>query len=62
MVERVVAEHLARSGFELVYQSRGSRGAFDLLATRGAQQLGVQVKRSPLPLIPSARPRGAMSR
>jgi len=48
--ERVVAEHLARSGFELVYQSRGSRGAFDLLATRGAQQLGVQVKRSPLPL------------
>jgi len=48
--ERAVAEHLARSGFELVYQSRGSRGAFDLLATRGAQQLGVQVKRSPLPL------------
>jgi len=48
--ERVVAEHLARSGFELVYQSRGSRGAFDLLATRGAQQLGVQVKRSALPL------------
>jgi len=48
--ERVVAEHLARSGFELVYQSRASRGAFDLLATRGAQQLGVQVKRSSLPL------------
>jgi hypothetical protein len=48
--ERTVAEHLARSGFELVYQSRASRGAFDLLATRGAGQLGVQVKRSPLPL------------
>jgi Holliday junction resolvase len=48
--ERAVAEYLARMGFELVYQSRGSRGAFDLLATRGAAQLGVQVKRSPLPL------------
>jgi AAA+ ATPase superfamily predicted ATPase/Holliday junction resolvase len=48
--ERTVAEHLARSGFELVYQSRASRGAFDLLATRGAGQLGVQVKRTQLPL------------
>jgi Holliday junction resolvase len=48
--ERTVAEHLARCGFELVYQSRASRGAFDLLATRGAQQLGVQVKRTTLPL------------
>jgi AAA+ ATPase superfamily predicted ATPase/Holliday junction resolvase len=48
--ERTVAEHLARSGFELVYQSRASRGAFDLLATRGAGQLGVQVKRSALPI------------
>jgi Holliday junction resolvase len=48
--ERAVAEYLARMGFELVYQSRGSRGAFDLLATRGAAQLGVQVKRSSLPL------------
>jgi Holliday junction resolvase len=48
--EREVAEVLARAGFELVYQSRASRGSFDLLATRGAHQLGVQVKRSPLPL------------
>lgn len=48
--ERTVAQHLARCGFELVYQSRASRGAFDLLATRGAQQLGVQVKRATLPL------------
>lgn len=31
-------------------RSSPSRGAFDLLATRGATQLGVQVKRSPLPL------------
>jgi AAA+ ATPase superfamily predicted ATPase/Holliday junction resolvase len=48
--ERQVAEALARLGFDLVYQSRASRGAFDLLGTRGAQQLGVQVKRAKLPL------------
>ncbi|MGC4121306.1 MAG: AAA family ATPase [Myxococcales bacterium] len=48
--ERAIAEHLARCGFELVYQSRASRGAFDLLAIRGGEQLGVQVKRCPMPL------------
>jgi hypothetical protein len=48
--ERRVAEHLSRLGFDLVYQSRGSRGAFDLLAIHGPEQLGVQVKRSELPL------------
>jgi AAA+ ATPase superfamily predicted ATPase/Holliday junction resolvase len=48
--ERDVATLLARMGFDLVYQSRASRGAFDLLATRGASQLGIQVKRSPPPL------------
>jgi AAA+ ATPase superfamily predicted ATPase/Holliday junction resolvase len=48
--ELAVAQTLAQLGFELVYQSRGSRGAFDLLATRGARILAVQVKRSPLPL------------
>jgi hypothetical protein len=48
--EKAAAAHLARLGFELVYQSRGSRGAFDLLATRGSAQLGVQVKRKALPL------------
>jgi hypothetical protein len=48
--ELAVAQHLARMGFDLVYQSRGSRGAFDLLATRGSVQLGVRVKRSALPL------------
>jgi AAA+ ATPase superfamily predicted ATPase len=47
--ERAAAEALARLGFDLVYQSRASRGAFDLLATRGARQLGVQVKRTELP-------------
>jgi AAA+ ATPase superfamily predicted ATPase len=48
--ERAVAENLAHLGFDLVYQSRASRGAFDLLATRGAMQLGLQVKRAALPL------------
>ena len=48
--ERQVAAHLAAMGFELVYQSRASRGAFDLLAIRDSQHLGVQVKRSALPL------------
>jgi AAA+ ATPase superfamily predicted ATPase len=48
--ELATARRLAELGFELVYQSRGSRGAFDLLATRGARVLAVQVKRSPLPL------------
>lgn len=48
--EKQVVEVLARMGFELIYQSRASRGAFDLLATREAMQLGVQVKRSSLPV------------
>ncbi len=49
LAERRVADELARLGFDLVYQSRASRGAFDLLATRGADLLGVQVKRTELP-------------
>ncbi len=48
--EQRIAAELAAMGFDLVYQSRASRGAFDLLATRGGTQLGVQVKRSKLPL------------
>ncbi len=44
------ASHLADLGFDLVYQSRASRGAFDLLAIRAGRQLGVQVKRRRLPL------------
>ena len=47
--EKAVAELLAGMGFDLVDQSRASRGAFDLLATRGPAQLGVQVKRATLP-------------
>jgi hypothetical protein len=48
--ELAVARALSAMGFDLVYQSRASRGAFDLLATRGPLQLGVQVKRSALPV------------
>jgi AAA+ ATPase superfamily predicted ATPase len=48
--EKQAAEALSRMGFDLVYQSRASRGAFDLLATRGAALLGVQVKQARLPL------------
>lgn len=48
--ELAVAQHLAQLGFDLIYQSRASRGAFDLLATRGPIQLGIQVKRSAPPL------------
>ncbi|MCK5797832.1 MAG: AAA family ATPase [Deltaproteobacteria bacterium] len=54
--EKNVAAELARLGFDLVYQSRASRGAFDLLALRGDRQLAVQVKRSPLPLRFRKRP------
>jgi Holliday junction resolvase len=48
--ERATALALARLGFEVVFQSRASRGAFDLLALRGTHSLAVQVKRSSLPL------------
>jgi hypothetical protein len=48
--EKAVAWALAAMGFDLVYQSRASRGSFDLLGLRGGTQLGVQVKRSTLPL------------
>ena len=48
--EQSAAKFLSAMGFDLVYQSKGSRGAFDLLATRGSLQLGIQVKRSPVPL------------
>jgi hypothetical protein len=48
--EKAVATRLSAMGFDLLYQSKGSRGAFDLRGTRGPLQLGIQVKRSPLPL------------
>ncbi|MBM4781561.1 MAG: ATP-binding protein [Archangiaceae bacterium] len=48
--ELAVAQRLAQLGFEFLYLSRGSRGPFDLLASRSARMLAVQVKRKPLPL------------
>jgi Holliday junction resolvase len=48
--EQHIGRVLSELGFELVYQSRASRGAFDLLGVRCGIQVGIQVKRSPLPL------------
>ena len=48
--ELAVASELSGLGFDLVYQSRALRGAFDLLALRGPYQLGLQVKRRSPPL------------
>lgn len=48
--ELEIARKLATLGFELVYQSRASRGAFDLLGIRAGIQVGLQVKRSALPV------------
>jgi Holliday junction resolvase len=48
--ELEIARRLAALGFELVYQSRASRGAFDLLGIRAGIQVGLQVKRSALPV------------
>lgn len=48
--ERAVAQFLSRLGFDLVYQSKASRGAFDLLALRAGVMVGIQVKRMKLPL------------
>jgi hypothetical protein len=43
--EQNVAREMARQGVGLVYQSRASRGAFDLLALYQAHEIGVQVRR-----------------
>jgi Holliday junction resolvase len=48
--ELEIARRLSGLGFELVYQSRASRGSFDLLAVRAGIQVGIQVKRRALPV------------
>lgn len=48
--ELEIARSLSALGFELVYQSRASRGAFDLLGIRAGIQVAIQVKRSALPV------------
>jgi Holliday junction resolvase len=47
--EKTVARRMAAAGFELVYQSRASRGAFDLLAILQTKEVGVQVKKGSFP-------------
>ncbi|MBI4606419.1 MAG: ATP-binding protein [Planctomycetes bacterium] len=42
--EQAVARRLAADGFRGVYQSRASRGAFDLLAVHDTRVIGLQVK------------------
>lgn len=44
--EQAVARQLAADGFRGVFQSRASRGVFDLLAIHGARVFGIQVKTS----------------
>jgi AAA+ ATPase superfamily predicted ATPase len=47
--EQLVARRLAADGFRGVYQSRASRGAFDLLAIHDTRVFGLQVKTGKLP-------------
>ena len=47
--EQAVARQMAAAGFSLIYQSRASRGAFDLMAVLGAREIGVQVKKTSIP-------------
>lgn len=42
--EKAIAEKLSREGFNLVYQSKASRGAFDLLAVWDVHKVGLQIK------------------
>ncbi len=42
--EKMIAEKLSREGFNLVYQSKASRGAFDLLAVWDTHKVGLQIK------------------
>jgi Holliday junction resolvase len=45
-VEKQVAAKLGAEGFNLVYQARASRGAFDLLAVLDRFMIGIQVKKT----------------
>ena len=44
-----MVELLAKLGFRIIYQSRASRGAFDLLAILDDKQIGIQCKRGQYP-------------
>jgi len=45
-VEKTVASKLSKEGFSLVYQSKASRGTFDLLAILNSSMVGIQVKKT----------------
>ena len=45
-VEKATADKLAKEGFSLVYQSKASRGIFDLLAILNSFMVGLQVKKT----------------
>jgi AAA+ ATPase superfamily predicted ATPase len=47
--EKAVARSLSQFGFKLVYQSKASRGTFDLLAIHDYKMIGIQCKKSELP-------------
>jgi Holliday junction resolvase len=47
--EQTVARKMAAAGFELIYQSKASRGGFDLLAILQTREVGVQVKKTTFP-------------
>ena len=42
--EKAVAEKLSAEGFSAIYQSKASRGAFDLLAIFNSYKVGLQIK------------------
>ena len=45
-VEKAIADKLSKEGFSLVYQSKASRGTFDLLAILNSFMVGLQVKKT----------------
>lgn len=47
--EKAVARTLSEFGFKLVYQSKASRGTFDLLAIYDYMTIGIQCKKCELP-------------
>jgi Holliday junction resolvase/predicted transcriptional regulator len=47
--EKAVARKLSEFGFKLVYQSKASRGTFDLLAMHDYVMIGIQCKKCELP-------------
>ena len=45
-VEKAIADKVSKEGFSLVYQSKASRGTFDLLAILNSFMVGLQVKKT----------------